>query len=101
MKRRNLTIPECRSMLTIIARELWLRTLDDQAAALRIRRIIPHMYRRKPVRKTKPRSPPLTPALKARIRELARTTDDSQMAIGTRVGVNSGRVSETLAGKRR
>jgi len=88
-------------MLQVIARELWLQTLDDQAAALRIRRIVSHMKRRKPVRRTRPRSPPLTPAIKARIRHLARTTDDSQMQIGLRVGVNSGRVSETLAGKRR
>ena len=66
-----------------------------------IRKVIAHMWRRKAVRMTKPRSPPLTPAIKSRIRALAATTDDSQMAIGLRVGVNSGRVSETLAGKRR
>ena len=68
---------------------------------LRIRKIITHMWRRRPVRMTRPRSPPLTPAMKSRIRALAATTDASQMAIGLRVGVNSGRVSETLAGKRR
>ena len=88
-------------MLAVIARELHYGTIDDQAAAQRIRFIVKHMWRRRAVRTTKPRSPPLTPALRARIRALARTTDLSQMQIGLRAGVNSGRVSETLAGKRR
>jgi len=98
MTRKHLTIPECRGLLTIIAREI---APHDKPMARRIRFVIGHMKRRKPVRMTKPRSPPLTPELKARIRDLARTTDASQMQIGLRVGVNSGRVSETLAGKRR
>ena len=96
--RKYLTIPECRGRLMVLAREI---ALTDKVMARRIFRVISHMYRRKPVRVTKPRSPPLTPAIKSRIRALAATTDDSQMAIGLRVGVNSGRVSETLAGKRR
>jgi hypothetical protein len=99
MTRRNLTIPECRGRLTVIANHL--ADTGRREAARLIREVINHMYRRKAVRMTKPRSPPLTPALKARIRELAKTTDQSQMQIGHRVGVNSGRVSETLAGKRR
>lgn len=99
MTRKHLTIPECRGMLEVLAKDLTARGLRGDA--WRIRKIITHMKRRKPVRMTKPRSPPITPAIKARIRELARTTDESQMAIGHRVGVNSGRVSEALAGKRR
>jgi hypothetical protein len=86
-------------MLEVLAKDLAARGLSGDA--WRIRRIITHMYRRKPVRMTQPKSPPLTPALKARIRRLAARTSASQMQIGLRVGVNSGRVSETLAGKRR
>ena len=99
MTRRYLTIPECRGRLAVIADQL--ADTGRRDAAKHIREVISHMYRRKPVRMTKPRSPPVTPAIKARIRALAATTDDSQMAIGLRVGVNSGRVSEALAGKRR
>ena len=97
MSRRYLTIPECRGLLTVIARDI---AAYDSRTARRIRYVISHMHRRKPVRMTKPRSPPVTPAIKAKIRELAATTDASQMAIGARLGVSSGRVSETLAGKR-
>jgi hypothetical protein len=86
-------------MLEVLAKDLTARGLRGDA--FRIRKIITHMWRRKPVRMTKPKSPPLTPAIRARIRTLAATTDKSQMAIGLRVGVNSGRVSETRAGKRR
>jgi hypothetical protein len=97
--RKHLTIPECRGMLEVLAADLTARGLRGDA--WRVRNIITHMKRRKPVRMTRPKSAPLTPALKAKIRRLARTTSDSQMRIGLRVGVNSGRVSETLAGKRR
>lgn len=99
--RKHLTIPECRSMLQVIARELHLGTVDGQAAARRIRIIIRHMKRRPPVRMTKVKSVPVTPAVKALIRKLAATTDDSQAEIARQAGVNAGRVSEALAGKRR
>ena len=99
MTRRHLTIPECRGVLLVIADHLDKTRRPNEAR--HIRDVVEHMKRRRPVRMTRPRSPPVTPAIKAKIRELARTTDKSQMAIGLQVGVNSGRVSETLAGKRR
>lgn len=95
MKRKNLTIPECRSMLQVIAREV------DKTTARRIRFVVGHMKRRKPVRITPPVSPPLTPALARRIRRVAYTTSFNQQKIAALFGVSSGRVSEALAGKRR
>ena len=93
--RKHLTIPECRSLLRLIA------STTDKVTARRIRFVIGHMKRRAPVRTTRVKSPPMTSAMKTLARKLARTTDMNQMQIGTHLGVSSGRVSEALAGKRR
>ena len=93
--RRHLTIPECRELLRIIAAAL------PAAEARRVRYVIGHMKRRPAVRMTPEKARPVTPAIRARIRHLAATSDMNQMEIGLAVGVNAGRVSEVLAGKRR
>jgi hypothetical protein len=60
------------------------------------------MVRRPAVRTTPVKHRPLTPRLKAAIRSYAKLQPDaSQVQIGRRFGVNPGRVSEALAGKRR
>lgn len=46
------------------------------------------------------RSPPLTPEMAAAIKHLAATTDLMQHEIAARLGINQGRVSEVLNGKR-
>lgn len=94
----NLTIPECREQLLLVAD--MLQAVRPSEARM-IRTIVTHMHRRSAVRMTRVKSPPVTSAMRAQIRRLASTTDMSQMEIGLRVGVNSGRVSETLAGKRK
>jgi hypothetical protein len=60
------------------------------------------MFRRNPVRMTPVKSRTVTPMLKASIRAYARRNPDaSQHEIAQAYGVNGGRVSEALAGKRR
>lgn len=46
------------------------------------------------------RSPRLTPDLAARIKRLWQSTDLTQHEIGARLGLNQGRISEVLSGKR-
>jgi|SRR6478735_11525436 len=99
------TIPEVRELLTHIAGEL-----EDDAtlhgapwatyAADSIRACILHMYRRSSTR-TRVKSVPVTPQVKAQIMSLHTTNPDlSLQEIADMVGVNMGRVSETLSGFR-
>jgi len=100
MMRKHLTIPECRGMLLVIARELWRQTLDDQAAARRIRAIITHMHRRK-AHKGRRTAPP-TYTVKQKILNYKKTNPHlSNQEIAIALKVSSGRVSEVLHGKRR
>jgi hypothetical protein len=58
--------------------------------------------RRKPIRKAEPTSTPMSPDLARDIRAFARQHPTmSQLKIGQKFGVNQGRVSEALRGKRR
>jgi hypothetical protein len=61
-----------------------------------------HMYNRVPSRRGRAQSVPMTPQVKNNIRTL-RAADPllPQHIIGTCVGVNQGRVNETLIGVRR
>jgi len=81
------TIPEIRQRLYLIAIEL--DHLADELA-------------RRPARKKAPRSSvPMTPDLADRIRDFAhRNPDWTENDIGAHFGVNQGRVSEALRGKR-
>jgi hypothetical protein len=70
--------------------------------ARQLRLIVRQMFRRNPVRMTPVKSRSITPALKTAIRAYARRNpEDSQHEIAQAFGVNGGRVSEALAGKRR
>lgn len=106
MRKSNLlTIPEVRELLTQIANEL-----DDDAtlhgapwaahAADGVRACVSQMYRRSSTR-TRTKSVPVTPQVKAQIMSLHTTNPDlSLQEIADMVGVNMGRVSETLSGFR-
>jgi len=93
---RLLTIPEVRARLL----ELANGDVSDHTGA-HIRMLVRHMYRRKPIRKTRVKSAKMTEALREAIRVDWRTNPDaSEQEIAARHHVNSGRVSETIAGFR-
>jgi hypothetical protein len=89
---RLLTIPQVREIIQRIATE---REIPELLA------LIPHMYRRQVRRKRKAKAPPVTPEMRAKIREYARAHPEARLQdIGDAVGLNQGRVSETLSGRR-
>lgn len=93
-------IPEGRQMLRDIANEL--RMAGDHDHADRIIDVVDHLLvRRSPVRGRMPTtSNQVTPAIKAQIKRLARTTKLHTAEIAAQLGVNPGRVSEVLHGDR-
>lgn len=96
---QELTIPKVRQELSDIAD--YLRAFELPGTAAQIDFLVTQLHRRKAVRRTPARSPRMTEELQMRIEEYAaRNPTASMMQIGTRFGVSSGRVSETLAGKR-
>lgn len=95
----KMTFAEARGRLLQIADEAelhgWLTWADE------LRDIEKRVARRKAHRKAPVRSQPITPGLERKIRGLRRRYPKlSQQKIGEMVGVNSGRVSEALVGKR-
>jgi hypothetical protein len=116
-----MTIPEVRSALLLIATELeedakQIRTegivlqhlpLKDRADKIsdKVRAIGAlevQMWRRPPIRVAPPKARQMDPQVKAEILHLFNTYKDmSQQCIAEIVGVTSGRVSETVRGKRR
>lgn len=90
-----MTLPECRKALTKIT----LRLPDPLKAE--VLDIVEQMKRRPAVRKTSAKSQPITPELRENIlRYAARNPNASQGEMGAVFGVNSGRVSEAMAGFR-
>lgn len=89
-------IPEVRSRLREIARHL------PDREARQLRWLIGELKRRPRVRRAPVQSKRMTPVLQARLRRFAAThVEWSYQRIGAHFGVNAGRVSEALAGKRR
>jgi hypothetical protein len=86
-------IPKVRKLLLQIAIE---RDIPELVALEK------HLYRRPPVRRTdKKTSRPMTPEVKEEIRVTAdRHPDMSMHEVSMLCGVNQGRISETLGGKR-
>lgn len=71
------------------------------AMAGRLEQLIDETRRRSPVRRAPRTSRPLTPTLATAIRAYAAANEDAtEHAIAVVFGVNQGRVSEVLAGKR-
>jgi hypothetical protein len=98
------TIPELRPELLAIAERLPYAPLKERMEmAERLRWIESELHRRPAVSKVAaPRSPPMNPVLAARIRNYH--YDNPKRAfheIAARFKVNSARVSEAIAGKRR
>jgi hypothetical protein len=86
------TIPEVRERLTALAAELGLPELEWLAAELR---------RRPSIRRAPIKNHGLAPAQKAAIRRELRDNPDAHLQeVADRYGVNIGRVSEVLRGKR-
>lgn len=89
-------ISEAREQLELIAQ------IADKETAKRIRQVIRrYMYRKQPIRKTKPQSSGITPELIARIKKTADNNPKMPLQrIAEIYNVNVGRVSEVLNGKR-
>lgn len=103
-KRKLLTIPQIRQRLNELADEIDDLTLFGRSKteiAREIRELADGTKRRFGGRRAKNSQSGLTPALKARIKEIAaRNPEANYMTIGTMCGCNSGRVSEALTGFR-
>lgn len=91
-----LTIPEVRQRLADIASRC-----TDPSAKRSIRLLLVHMRRRPAAKRADVTSQPMTPDLADAIRRYARRYPSaSQLQIAVHYGVNQGRVSEALRGKR-
>ena len=91
-------IPEVRVELLKVADTLDRRRPKE---AKRIRELVAELYRRQRLIKTAPKSQKLTPALRSKIKLSKKLNPDmSIQEIAVACGVNSGRVSEVLIGKR-
>lgn len=90
-----MTLPEIQLQLRKIA--IVLGGLEEY-----VDNLANEMQRRKPTRKSKPTSAPMTPALKRAIKATATANPEwSYAKIANKHKVNSGRVSEVLRGKRK
>ena len=88
-------IPRARVKLRAVAKKL--RKIDGDLAK-QVLSAIDDLYREKAVRRMAVKSKPVTPKIKARIIELAESTDMHSNEIAHELGVNPGRVSEVLHG---
>jgi len=92
-------IPEVRERLLDIAAALEIEGCGDHAEA--IRGLVRELYRRPPVRRAPRQARPLSAQERERAREIAAAHPDMpQRDIARVFGVDGGRVSEAVAGKR-
>lgn len=92
-------IPEVRKELLEIASNLEGFQLPEVAE--RLRELEKELHRRKRSVRTPPKSKHVTPRTQAQIRAFKKANPDmSHQEIAVAMGVNSGRVSEALIGKR-
>ena len=91
-------IPYARTLISATRDSLRTKGLADAADELDV--ALSYMFRDRRVRNTPVRHGPPTKAQIAKVKMLAHTTDYSQQKIGEITGVNSGRVSEILHGRR-
>jgi len=102
------TIPQIRARLHELANDLADYATEAEffagrvaALALEIDDLADETKRRPPVRQAPIAARRMTPELAREVRELARSNPDlTNREIGRRLGVDGGRVSEVLAGKR-
>ncbi|MFM2005442.1 MAG: hypothetical protein RLZZ09_1097 [Pseudomonadota bacterium] len=95
-------IPQGRRELRAVARALQHGEIDAELAADLIREIVDDLLvREPPVRRAPDRYRRITPVMKAQIRAYATLHPAAhQVDIGNLFGINPGRVSEILTGKR-
>jgi len=104
----SVKIPEVRGQFLVVAQNIEAACHHIKAgcdllmqSAQDIRKLEMELHRRTPIRVAPVQSRRMDPALKARIRELARDNPlATQQWISEQLGVTAGRVSETLRGKR-
>jgi len=96
-----MTIPECRNALLAIAASLAIKpNCDDEVRGIRL--IVKELWRRPAVRQSRAKADPATRKLRAEIRAYAKAHPEMlNREIGLVFNVDSGRVSEALAGFRR
>jgi hypothetical protein len=94
-------IPEVRTELHEIARAIEENRIVRAEAARQVRALANDLHRESPVRRAPVNSNAMTPQLAERIRTYARARPQvSQLKIAVVFGVNQGRVSEAMNGKR-
>lgn len=95
-----MTIPECRNALLAIANSLAIKGLTDEVRGIRL--IVDELWRRPAVRQSRVKADHASRKLRAEIRAYAKEHPDMlNREIGLVFNVDSGRVSEALAGFRR
>lgn len=98
------TIPDCRDTLTLLAdrlRKPFLSLAERTRIAHQIDMVVTEMYRRSAVRKAPCKAKVMTPAMEVLARAMVRANPDVPMReIGRRLGVDGGRISEAVAGRR-
>lgn len=92
-------IPEARRILTAVEASLREGRCSRGDASILILEALSMMTRERMVRRAPDKSRKITPEMKETIRRLART-DMHVGEIAHRLGINQGRVSEVLSGKR-
>ena len=94
------TIPEIRTRLHEIAESLD-HDLVTLPVAVELHALAEETKRRRPVRDAPPRARKVTPEIKRQVRDLAARYPKMPIReIGLTLGIDGGRVSEILAGKR-
>lgn len=92
-------LPEAREELRAVIQELAAEGREELLA--RLFPVLNAMYRRRRAPERKPIAKPMTPELRAQIRAFANDYPElTQLQIGNHFGVNPGRVSEAVYGKR-
>ncbi len=100
------TIPEIRLRVTEIAEEIRglapasQRPREHQRLADELDGLVVEMIRQSPIRRARVQSAPVTPEIAEGVRRMAANPDVTVGKIADRFGINQGRVSEILNGKR-
>lgn len=94
-------IPEIRADLLKLADDIEVGNRYPESVASELRALVADMHRNKSIRRAAPRTHKVTPEVVAQVLLLAeRRPQASQLELGNACGVNPGRVSEILNGKR-
>jgi hypothetical protein len=93
-------IPEVRTKMQEIVDELV--AMDHEAIAERLAELIYELYRRPSIHRSGPKAVPMSPLVRERILNIySQNPTMLHREIGRAVGVDGGRVSEVIRGKRK